>query len=285
MAEPLLDIAIAKVLKCARQQLSRETLSRIVSMFRTVIAGSPSSDLSRVLQTTIDTTEPLDRIMEILSVPDQPLPEPINSSKIFATRKTRRKPRAWSHSEDIRLLAAIHRFGLESWAPIATFVGASRTRAQCSQRWARGLNPRLLKTEWSYQEEEQLIGLVGQYGTKKWKRIATAMGSRSDVQCRYHFFQMVRAGVIEQDREVWKRMMLSPWMARQDGGKHALLENINLQSKSSKTIESDTAARLQSEEGEIPWVCESNVPDDDRFPWIGTEPSQQDTVFRGVGFD
>jgi hypothetical protein len=38
--------------------------------------------------------------------------------------------------------------------------------------------------------------LVRRKGTKIWTQIATGMGNRSDVQCRYHFFQLYRDGRI-----------------------------------------------------------------------------------------
>ena len=34
--------------------------------------------------------------------------------------------------------------------------------------------------------------LVGQFGDKSWTRIASIMKRRSDVQCRYHYQQMIK---------------------------------------------------------------------------------------------
>ena len=92
--------------------------------------------------------------------------------------------------EDQRLLAGVWKFGLNNWPLVARFVGNGRTRNQCSQRWNRGLNPVLFKGPWTEEEDEKLVALVKEFGEKSWKRIASVLGNRSDVQCRYHFQQI-----------------------------------------------------------------------------------------------
>jgi hypothetical protein len=103
-----------------------------------------------------------------------------------------RKCQLWAPNEDIRLLAGIYRYGLQSWASIASFVGNSRTRTQCAQRWTRSLNPRIQKESWTPEEEAALLNYVSQYGQKSWSRISSLIGTRSDVQCRYHYNQLMK---------------------------------------------------------------------------------------------
>jgi hypothetical protein len=110
----------------------------------------------------------------------------------------RRRTRPWTAAEDQRLLGGIARFGVDSWQNVATFVGSGRNRAQCSQRWSRGLNPRISKKVWTPDEESQLEALVKEHGEKSWAKIASIMGNRSDVQCRYHYRQSL--GKVEDDR-------------------------------------------------------------------------------------
>lgn len=106
----------------------------------------------------------------------------------------RRKTRTWSSYEDQRLIAAVSRFGLDNWSHVATFVGNGRTRAQCAQRWNRGLDPRISRDHWSVEEENKLISLIVSKTGKGWTHIASEMGNRSDVQCRYHYLQMKKEG-------------------------------------------------------------------------------------------
>jgi hypothetical protein len=105
-----------------------------------------------------------------------------------------RKFQSWSHGEDIRLLSGIYQYGVRSWSTISRFVGNGRTRTQCAQRWSRSLNPRIQKETWSHEEESALVGYVAKFGEKSWSRIAALLGTRSDVQCRYHYNQIVKNG-------------------------------------------------------------------------------------------
>jgi hypothetical protein len=94
--------------------------------------------------------------------------------------------------EDNRLIAAVHRFGTRDWGTVATFVGHDRTRAQCAQRWFRGLDPRISKDMWSPEEDERLMNLVAGRKQQGWTWISEQIGSRSDVQCRYRYLQLLR---------------------------------------------------------------------------------------------
>jgi hypothetical protein len=99
----------------------------------------------------------------------------------------RRKSLRWSNQEDARLIAAIKAHGTGSWSVIAKVVGGGRTRSQCAQRWHRGLDPRISKTNWSQEEEQCLIDAVKTHGPKSWTRIANELKDRTDVQCRFRY--------------------------------------------------------------------------------------------------
>ena len=135
-------------------------------------------------------TTPIDKIIEILSVSDIPIEDPNKYCLIIESG--RKKMRAWTPAEDLRLLSGIHKFGKVNWARIAVFVGGGRTRSQCAQRWTRSLDPQISKTNWSFKEEELLIHLVRQSRGNSWRQIAKQLGNRSDVQCRYHFKQLMQ---------------------------------------------------------------------------------------------
>ena len=135
--------------------------------------------------------QPIERLKEIVEVPDRPIPDNHDPEPQTGTGP-RRKMRSWSPYEDTRLLAGIYRYGVDNWAPISRFVGNGRTRAQCAQRWARGLNPRICKDTWDINEDIRLMQFVNLFGGRAWTKIAALMGNRSDVQCRYHYHQLSR---------------------------------------------------------------------------------------------
>jgi hypothetical protein len=120
----------------------------------------------------------------ILRTPEAPIPP--GSQATSAALKTH----PWSPYEDQRLLAGIHRFGLQDWQSISTFVGNGRSKSQCSQRWIRGLDPRISKSQWSDEQDARLLELVATHGEKNWTWISSDLGNRCDVQCRYRFKQL-----------------------------------------------------------------------------------------------
>jgi hypothetical protein len=275
---PLLDFAMAHVRRCAPQYIGLDVLHHITSSFSLVLAGAPIANLAGLLQVTIGTTAPLDRICAVLQMTDDKTPgTPPPASDAGSLRQ---KPRPWCENEDNRLLAGIHRFGLESWWSVAQFVGGGRTRAQCAQRWTRGLDPHLSRSEWSYEDEEKLLRFASEYGSKRWTRIAAAMGNRSDVQCRYHFIQMQKDGLIEREKtelgESWKRV-ISPIQAKmiarqQNDLSIARLAEIAFGRAQKKPRPPPPAGAkvLVEEASEIPWVNEPSQPDDSYlFPWLG----------------
>ena len=147
------------------------------------------------------TAQPIERLHDILSVGNEPIPFSNGDDDDSKDDSIRKKSRTWTTYEDNRLIAGIYRFGIDNWTSISRFVGNGRTRSQCSQRWQRGLDPHLSKDQWSVAEEALLLQLVQYYGEKSWTQIAGKMGNRSDVQCRYRYKQM------QKDRSLHVRSM------------------------------------------------------------------------------
>jgi hypothetical protein len=119
-----------------------------------------------------------------------PLPSFVGGHLLPGESDSRARAHLWTSYEDQRLLAGMHRFGMDNWQIIANFVGNGRTKAQCSQRWFRGLDPSISKDHWSVEQDTKLIELVAYYGDKSWRRIASELGDRCDVQCRYRYKQL-----------------------------------------------------------------------------------------------
>ncbi|KAH0787243.1 Myb-like DNA-binding domain containing protein [Histomonas meleagridis] len=170
-------------------KLTPEKHEILENAFEDFITGKRNIfETSAIFQLNIGTTKPLDRIVAILQTSYTPIP---NFPLLYESPTSlRKKTRSWTEYEDQRLLAGIHRYGLDNWLSVSAFVGNGRTRAQCSQRWVRGLDPRISKDRWTEEDEKLLLSLVKKYGSKYWTRIAQEMGNRSDVQCRYHYQQL-----------------------------------------------------------------------------------------------
>ena len=108
------------------------------------------------------------------------------------TRAPRKPGRQWSREEDIKLCKAVENYGTEDWNFIAQVVGGGRTRQQCHQRWFRGLDPTISRERWSPEEEKLLLKYIKEEGLKAWTKIAKKIGTRNDVQCRYHYRQILK---------------------------------------------------------------------------------------------
>lgn len=186
-ASPLLDIAMASV-KDYTEGLSVREYNEIREMFERYINGQIDyAPIAETIQAKCGTASSVEKIRDILTVSEVPLPPVSACTQDLGMRK---KTQQWTQLEDTRLLAALHRYGMDNWNVVAQFVGRGRTRSQCSQRWQRGLDPKISRSHWSKEEEEKLLMLVEKLGDRSWIRIANQMGNRSDVQCRYRYLQM-----------------------------------------------------------------------------------------------
>ncbi|OHS96344.1 Myb-like DNA-binding domain containing protein [Tritrichomonas foetus] len=195
--QPLIAVADSYIGE-ASPKISPETLRILKRVMRSFINGDMTfEDASNEFNNAISTTRPIDRIHAILNVTSTPISSTdSNNSQMQMIGGPRKKTHPWSEYEDQRLLAAIHKYGLDNWAPVSVFVGNRRTRAQCSQRWFRGLDPRISKVLWTAEEEKKLLQLIERYGDRAWTKISTELGNRSDAQCRYHYRQMMKESEI-----------------------------------------------------------------------------------------
>jgi hypothetical protein len=149
---------------------------------------------SSIFMEKIHTDLPLQRISAILNVPQMPIQPKVDALGTLpnSTLLSRNKNHPWTTYEDHRLLYALHIHGIGEWGEVSTFVGNGRTRAQCSQRWFRGLDPRISRVVWTPEEEGKLLDLVKEHGEHAWIKVAGDLGNRSDSQCRYHFHRMTK---------------------------------------------------------------------------------------------
>ncbi|OHT01155.1 Myb-like DNA-binding domain containing protein [Tritrichomonas foetus] len=113
----------------------------------------------------------------------------IKSDELFK-KGSRKKAILWTNDEDSKLIAAVNKFGMHDWRVIASYVGTGRTSSQCNQRWTRALNPSIIRTPWTEEEDEKIMMLVSQYGDVGWRKIASQIPGRTDLQCRHRYIQI-----------------------------------------------------------------------------------------------
>jgi hypothetical protein len=197
-ARLLADIAIAAVSE-SRPGITETESGQIQVIVANESEGRITYDkAAELFQDQFHTIGPINKIRVILEVAETPLPDLPAGSEVKSTRSTTRQ---WSRIEDLRLLAGIRKFGIDNWLAVAQFVGNSRSRSQCSQRWYRSLDPRISRLPWNDIDDARLLSLVEMHGEKAWSTVSTKIGNRSDVQCRFRYQQLRNAAALNRVRK------------------------------------------------------------------------------------
>eukprot|EP00871_Galdieria_phlegrea_P004198 jgi/Galph1/477/GphlegSOOS_G5249.1 len=103
----------------------------------------------------------------------------------------------WTTEEDMRLLAAVERYGTKRWSLISCCV-PGRTRQQCLHRWKRGLRPDIHHGKWTKEEDERLTRAVETLGERQWSTVAKFVGGRTDLQCRERYTDILKPSLRRQ---------------------------------------------------------------------------------------
>ncbi|XP_057828110.2 uncharacterized protein LOC131039397 isoform X1 [Cryptomeria japonica] len=90
----------------------------------------------------------------------------------------------WTDEEDDQLRAVVETFGENDWQIVAANM-EGRTGAQCLNRWCKSILPDRKKVgRWTVEEDKRLKVAVLVYGPRMWKKIASFVPGRTEVQCR-----------------------------------------------------------------------------------------------------
>ncbi|KAK8840207.1 hypothetical protein M9Y10_031151 [Tritrichomonas musculus] len=94
----------------------------------------------------------------------------------------------FTKEEDEKIKELVKIFGTHNWILISEFM-VGRTPKQIRDRYSNYLIPGIFLGEWSKEEDELLIKLYGEYGSK-WSIIQTFFPKRStnSIKNRWHYF-------------------------------------------------------------------------------------------------
>jgi hypothetical protein len=106
----------------------------------------------------------------------------------------------WTHNEDQILKKAILYYGPKNWQQIS-YCLEGRNNSQAFHRWMKGINPKIKRSKWSFEEDLTLGIALKIYGNKKWSKIANHLGGRTDIQCRERFCNILDPSLEEVE---WK---------------------------------------------------------------------------------
>lgn len=75
----------------------------------------------------------------------------------------------WSREEDELLMSLVNE-GHKNWGTLASRV-PGRTSKQCRERWCHHLDPRIVKGDWTEEEDQTIVAMHAEIGNK-WATIA-----------------------------------------------------------------------------------------------------------------
>jgi len=102
----------------------------------------------------------------------------------------------WTPEEDetLRILALSQRE--PNWTKISKQV--KRTTEQCKTRWKHLLNPPVTeRRKWEPEEDARLRQLIGKYGTRNWRVVASQCPRRLPKQCRERWLNHLDPDIVK----------------------------------------------------------------------------------------
>ena len=98
----------------------------------------------------------------------------------------------WKNTEDEVLKAAVMKYGMNQWGRISSLL-VRKSAKQCKARWFEWLDPSIVKTEWTREEDEKLLHLAKLMPTQ-WRTIAPIVG-RTSAQCLERYEKLLDAAM------------------------------------------------------------------------------------------
>ena len=92
----------------------------------------------------------------------------------------------WTDEENDKLLKLVTKYGQKNWTWLASHLN-NRTGKQCRERYVNRLDPSIIRTPWTVEEEDLLIDHQKTYGTSWAQFSRTILPGRSQNDIKNHF--------------------------------------------------------------------------------------------------
>lgn len=102
----------------------------------------------------------------------------------------------WTIEEDRRLLEWVRKQGPTKWTNCAHYI-KGRNGKQCRERWFHTLNPKIVKGNWTCEEDFKIFILYKIFGGK-WAKISAFMTGRTENAIKNRFYSTLRRKAAEK---------------------------------------------------------------------------------------
>jgi len=102
----------------------------------------------------------------------------------------------WTIEEDRKLLEWVKKEGPVKWTQCSDFI-KGRNGKQCRERWFHTLNPKVIKGNWTTEEDLKIFTLYQKLGGK-WSKIALSVNGRTENSIKNRFYSTLRRKAVEQ---------------------------------------------------------------------------------------
>lgn len=110
--------------------------------------------------------------------------------KVNSCNTPQKSKSKWTPEEDQKLIDAVNLYGTDSWIRVAMQV-PGRNSKQCRERWMGQLSPKIVKTNWTLEEDQILIQQHQAIGNK-WTTIAKVLPGRSAINIKNRWSRLKR---------------------------------------------------------------------------------------------
>lgn len=109
-----------------------------------------------------------------------------------------------------------------NWNQIATQLNTNRTAYQCFERYQRCFNKTIQSSDWTPDEDAELIETVNRLGPEisgpyKWKYVALQLPGRSNLQCRARYLYTLKSNLKQGNWDYEEDILLQLCVAAYNG--------------------------------------------------------------------